>query len=68
MGAAFSGELPTVIIRNEDRPGIVSEVSRALSRRGANIATMQLYRTGGAALRLWSWSAMIRCRTACGKS
>jgi len=44
MGAAFSGELPTVIIRNEDRPGIVSEVSRALSRRGANIATMQLYR------------------------
>ena len=44
MEAAFSGELPTVIIRNEDRPGIVSEVSRALSRRGANIATMQLYR------------------------
>ena len=44
MEAAFSGELPTVIIRNEDRPGIVSEVSQALSRRGANIATMQLYR------------------------
>ncbi len=44
MEAAFSGELPTIIIRNEDRPGIVSEVSRALSRRGANIATMQLYR------------------------
>ena len=44
MDAAFSGDLPTLIIRNEDRPGIVSEVSRALSRRGANIAAMQLYR------------------------
>ena len=44
MEAAFSGDLPTLIIRNEDRPGIVSEVSRALSHWGANIATMQLYR------------------------
>lgn len=44
MDAAFSGEMPTLIIRNEDRPGIVSEVSSLLSRYGANIATMQLYR------------------------
>ncbi len=44
MDAAFSGDLPTLIIRNEDKPGIVSEVSAVLSRRGANIATMQLYR------------------------
>lgn len=44
LEAAFSGDLPTLIIRNEDRPGIVSEVSYALSSHGANIATMQLYR------------------------
>lgn len=44
MEASFSGDQPTLIIRNEDRPGIVSEVSYALSRRNANIATMQLYR------------------------
>ena len=44
LEAAFSGDLPTLIIRNEDRPGILSEVSYALSRHGANIATMQLYR------------------------
>ncbi len=44
LDAAFSGDLPTLIIRNEDRPGIVSEVSHLLSRYGANIATMQLYR------------------------
>lgn len=44
LEAAFSGDLPTLIIRNEDKPGIVSEVSYALSRHGANIATMQLYR------------------------
>lgn len=44
LEAAFSGDLPTLIIRNEDRPGILSEVSYALSRHGANIATAQLYR------------------------
>ena len=44
MEASFSGDLPTLIIRNEDKPGILSEVTYALSRRGANIATMQLYR------------------------
>ncbi len=44
MAAAFSGDLPTLIIRNEDKPGIVSEVSSCLARRGANIAAMQLYR------------------------
>ncbi len=44
MEAAFSGEYPTLIIRNEDRPGILSEVTRALGASGANIATVQLYR------------------------
>jgi L-serine dehydratase len=44
MNASFSGEYPTLIIRNEDKPGIVSEVSSLLSSRNCNIATMQLYR------------------------
>ncbi len=44
MEAAFSGEYPTLIIRNEDRPGIVSEVTHLLSMNRCNIATMQLYR------------------------
>ena len=44
LEASFSGDYPTLIIRNEDKPGIVSEVSYALSRHNANIATMQLYR------------------------
>ena len=44
LAAAFSGDLPTLIIRNEDRPGQVAEVAGALSRRNVNIATMQLYR------------------------
>ncbi len=44
LEASFSGDYPTLIIRNEDKPGIVSEVSYALSRSNANIATMQLYR------------------------
>ncbi|MCI8915225.1 MAG: L-serine ammonia-lyase, iron-sulfur-dependent, subunit beta [Oscillospiraceae bacterium] len=44
LEAAFSGDLPTLIIRGKDEPGVVSEVSSCLARRGANIATMQLYR------------------------
>ena len=44
MNAAFSGDLPTLIIRNEDKPGILSEVTYCLARRGLNIAAMQLYR------------------------
>lgn len=44
MEASFSGELPTLIVRNEDRPGQVAEVTALLSQHAVNIATMQLYR------------------------
>ena len=44
LEAAFSGDLPTLVIRGRDEPGVVSEVSTCLARNGANIATMQLYR------------------------
>ena len=44
MNATFSGDMPTLIIRNEDKPGIVSEVTACLARRSVNIAAMQLYR------------------------
>ena len=44
LEARFTGELPTLIIRNQDRPGMVAEVTGVLSKRQVNIATMQLYR------------------------
>ena len=44
MEAAFTGDYPTLIIRNQDKPGAVAEVSAILSRRQVNIAAMQLYR------------------------
>lgn len=44
LEASFTGEYPTLIIRNEDRPGHVAEVANLLSNHGVNIATMQLYR------------------------
>ena len=44
LAASFSGELPTLVIRNLDTPGHVSRVSAILSRQMVNIATMQLYR------------------------
>ncbi len=40
----FSGEKPTLVVHNLDRPGCVSEVTSVLSHNGVNIATMQLYR------------------------
>ncbi len=39
-----TGSCPTLIIRNEDSPGQVAEVTSILSRKGVNIGTLQLYR------------------------
>lgn len=52
LEASFTGDYPTLIIRNEDRPGHVAEVTNLLSEHGVNIATMQLYRDrrGGLAI------------------
>ena len=44
LEASFTGDLPTLIIRNRDKPGMVAEVTGVLSRRQVNIAAMQLYR------------------------
>ena len=44
LECSFTGELPTLIIRNQDRPGQVHEVTGALLRWNVNIATMQLRR------------------------
>ena len=48
---SFIGEHNTLIIRNEDRPGMVSLVSSLLADAGVNIATLQLCRDkrGGSA-------------------
>jgi L-serine dehydratase len=44
LEATFTGDSPTLIIRNEDKPGHVAEVSGVLLEYGVNIAVMQLYR------------------------
>lgn len=44
LEASFTGDYPTLIIRNEDRPGLVADVAHLLSERTVNIAAMQLYR------------------------
>ena len=44
MEASFSGEYPTLIIRNQDRPGMLWEITRVLYEQRTNIATLQLYR------------------------
>lgn len=40
----FSGDRPTLVVHNIDRPGHVAAVTALLAARGVNIATMQLYR------------------------
>lgn len=40
----FSGEYPTLIVHNIDKPGYVTEVTAILAKKSINIATMQLYR------------------------
>lgn len=39
-----TGENPTLIIMNQDSPGMVAEVTHILSERKVNIATLRLYR------------------------
>lgn len=40
----FTGEKPTLIVQNEDKPGVLSAITYALSAQDVNIATLQLYR------------------------
>ena len=40
----FSGEQPTLIVQNQDKPGLVAEVTQLLSEIFVNVATLQLYR------------------------
>ena len=42
--ANFCGDYPTLIVRNQDQPGHVAEVTSMLAHKSVNIATMQLYR------------------------
>ena len=72
MECTFTGDYPTLIIRNEDRPGAVAEVTSILSRRQVNIATMQLYRDmrGGLAVMVIEsdqpiWAAAVEELRAC---
>lgn len=46
MEICFSAEQPTLIIKNEDQPGSVADVSRVLAQRGINIGTFQVNRDG----------------------
>ena len=46
LSANFSGDLPTLIVHNQDQPGHVAEVTSMLAHKSVNIATLQLYRDG----------------------
>ena len=46
LDTSFSGELPTLVVHNTDQPGCVSQVTGVLTRRGLNVATLQLNRGG----------------------
>ena len=41
----FSGDQPTLIVHNTDKPGHVSKVTSMLAEHSVNISGMQLYRT-----------------------
>ena len=46
LSVCFSGNYPTLIIRNQDIPGQVQQVTAFLAKENINIGTMQLYRSG----------------------
>ena len=42
----FSGDYPTLVVHNMDKPGHVAEVTSMLAHKSVNIAAMLLYRAG----------------------
>lgn len=66
MELCFSAEQPTLIVKNEDQPGSVADVSRTLAERGVNIATFQVNRSsrGGEAIMVIECDAPIYDSTA----
>ncbi len=44
LKAVFSGEHPTLIVQNDDTPGVIADVALTLSSNNINIATLQLTR------------------------
>ncbi len=40
----FTGEYSTIIVVQQDKPGVVAHITKVLSERGINIAFMRLYR------------------------
>ncbi len=46
LEANFSGDFPTLVVHNSDRPGHIAKVTSLLSNQGINIAAMRLYRQG----------------------
>ena len=65
MALCFSAEQPTLIVRNEDRPGSVADVSVYLAAQDINIATFQVSRSsrGGEAIMVIECDAPIDPRT-----
>ena len=52
---------PLVIIRNEDRPGVIGSVGTLLGNRGINVSRMQvgLDEQGGQALAIWNVDSIV---------
>ena len=44
MMANFSGEAPTLVVYNQDKPGCIVKATSKLGTEGINIGTMQVYR------------------------
>ena len=47
LDTSFSGELPTLVVHNSDKPGCVSQVTGALAAQGLNVATLNRGGRGG---------------------
>lgn len=50
LPVSFSGEANTLILRHQDKPGAIAQVSRLLADEGINIATMQVFRESAGGL------------------
>ncbi|SFH93751.1 L-serine dehydratase [Tindallia magadiensis] len=44
ISVAFTGEYPTLIVQQQDRPGVAAHITSVLAGAGVNIGTIKMYR------------------------
>lgn len=58
INVEFTGEYSTLVVKQIDKPGVVTHITQCLSNQNVNIAFMRLFREGKGKRLILLWSQM----------